>query len=440
MENRNKTLGKVLLAIFTIMILFFAAYQIWMNPHRGTAEEVEASLAVDDMLTKEQAVEDIDYILSHIESRHPACIKGLPDEVKQQGDEEKEAMGSSVSMLELWRSVSRIMARMKDGHTSVMPYYAQTVPRLLFRCRKTGENLICVGGEYDGSRILSIGGVREEDLYKTFLGLSSYELEGFASVLYENRIVRKDYLRFLGADVSEDTAVVLETPAGQVEKTLRFENKNITPQDTEPFVSYHVYEEKNTAVLTLKECIYDETYANTLREFFTEVKQKQIENIAVDVRDNGGGNSKVINEFLRYINVDNYYVYGDVDVRYGPFLITDKKEKIANERGGELVFDGTIYILTSSGTFSAATDFAVAIADNKLGYVVGEVSGGMPSSYGDLLQFQTPNAKLMFTVSYKYFHRPDSGNDKKPLEPDYPVEAEEALQKVYELARRPGQE
>ena len=129
-----------------------------------------------------------------------------------------------------------------------------------------------------------------------------------------------------------------------------------------------------------------------------------------------------------------------MDVRYGPFLITDKKEKIANERGGELVFDGTIYILTSSGTFSAATDFAVAIADNKLGYVVGEVSGGMPSSYGDLLQFQTPNAKLMFTVSYKYFHRPDSGNDKKPLEPDYPVEAEEALQKVYELARRPGQE
>lgn len=44
------------------------------------------------------------------------------------------------------------------------------------------------------------------------------------------------------------------------------------------------------------------------------------------------------------------------------------------------------------------------------------------------------NAKLLFTVSYKYFHRPAPGKDAEPLNPDYPVEAGRALEEVYRLA------
>ncbi|BDF32917.1 hypothetical protein CE91St62_09830 [Lachnospiraceae bacterium] len=108
-------------------------------------------------------------------------------------------MGSRVSVLSLWQSIAKIMALMNDGHTSVMPYYPGAVPRLPFRCKRDGDSLTCDGGKYDGYRILSIGGVSEEELFRTFLRQSSYELEGFASVLYANHIDRKDYLNFLGS-------------------------------------------------------------------------------------------------------------------------------------------------------------------------------------------------------------------------------------------------
>ncbi|KMZ55790.1 S41 family peptidase [Dorea sp. D27] len=433
MDNKRKTMGKLLLVVVAVLFLVYTAYRLWADPHRGEVEKAEESLPVDAMLTKQQAVSDIDYVLDHIESRHPACMDGLPDAVKKQGDKEKEAMGGSVSVLSLWQSIARIMALMDDGHTAVRPNYSSGVPRLPFRCKKDGDILTCDGGEFDGNRIRSIGGVSEEELYRTFLRQSSYELEEFASVLYANHIDRKDYLNFLGVDADTDVAIVMDTPDGQVEETLRFEERDLSALDKDPFISFALDEEKGVAVLTLKECNYNDEYIDTLKEFFKAVKEKQIGTIAVDLRYNGGGNSYVINEFLRYIDIDEYYIFGDVDVRYGPFLLTDEKEKIINEQEDGLVFDGNVYALTSSGTFSAATDFAVAVADNKLGYVVGSMSGGMPSTYGDLVQFQTPNAKLLFAVSYKYFHRPDSLKDAEPLKPDYPVDADRALEEVYRL-------
>ena len=77
--------------------------------------------------------------------------------------------------------------------------------------------------------------------------------------------------------------------------------------------------------------------------------------------------------------------------------------------------------------------FTMAIADNKLGTIVGEIPGNMPTSYGDILYFQLPESKLMIQVSYKKFYRVDKSKDAEPIIPDYEVSAELALEKVYEL-------
>jgi hypothetical protein len=68
--------------------------------------------------------------------------------------------------------------------------------------------------------------------------------------------------------------------------------------------------------------------------------------------------------------------------------------------------------------------------------VVGEIPGNMPSSYGDILCFQTPNALLAFTVSYKYFTRPDASKSKLPLIPDIQVPARDALGEAKRLINK----
>ena len=97
------------------------------------------------------------------------------------------------------------------------------------------------------------------------------------------------------------------------------------------------------------------------------------------------------------------------------------------------VFDGQLYVLTNIKTYSAAMDFAMLIADNDLGIIVGEPSGNLPDSYGDILSFQMPNSKLMLCVSHKRWYRIDRSKSGQPIRPDYEVESSEALEKVYEL-------
>lgn len=129
------------------------------------------------------------------------------------------------------------------------------------------------------------------------------------------------------------------------------------------------------------------------------MKEHSLGTVAVDLPRNGGGNSSVINEFLRYINVEEYFTGGGCQIRLGPWSINNKKEAHKNALDADLVFKGELYVLASANTFSSAQMFAVTAADNKIGKIIGEIPRNMPASYGDILVFQTLQAKSLFTVS-----------------------------------------
>lgn len=146
------------------------------------------------------------------------------------------------------------------------------------------------------------------------------------------------------------------------------------------------------------------------------------------------GNSLVANEFIRYLPAESYLT-GASEVRFGPVLRKNKPQIRKNQHITP-VFSGDVYVLTGTDTFSSAMDFATLLSDNKLGTVVGEIPGNMPSSYGDILYFQTPNAHLVFTVSYKYFIRPDASKSDSPLIPDVTVSAKDALTETMRLIEK----
>lgn len=72
--------------------------------------------------------------------------------------------------------------------------------------------------------------------------------------------------------------------------------------------------------------------------------------------------------------------------------------------------------------------FAVFVRDGNLGTIIGRASSNSPSSYGDIIQFQLENSKLIGQVSHKKWIRPDiSKEDEKVLEPDIYVDYGEDL-------------
>ena len=164
---------------------------------------------------------------------------------------------------------------------------------------------------------------------------------------------------------------------------------------------------------------------------FTEVKNKGIKNVAVDLRGNSGGNSLVADEFIRYLDADSFRVTTET-MRLGPFFTPLGPETVENERYTDLTFTGDVYLLTSAGSFSSAMLFPQYIKDNGLGKLIGEPPGNDPNGYGEITEFRTPNAGMWISVSTKRFNRVDRDCPDKYVMPDIPCDEAGALDVLYE--------
>lgn len=401
----------------------------FMHPYRETVNKsgYDEALPLDTVLSQEQALEDLDYLMERLESRHPAWLEedsDIPQAVQTQFETERAALGEEVTVLELLQAASRITSVMHDGHT-----WARYVGE-----EKYVDDLTLF---LDADNTLkAINGETVDELYSRFLGLFQYELEPYATQIFSQIIIRESYLRLMGVDTSGGVSFTFEKDGAQFEQHYNFVSAedmkgNNAAAEEYNWVSFELDTERSTAVFTLKECIYGDEYCAAVKEFFAAVEENDISNIIVDLRGNGGGNSMVANEFLRYVDVDEYKGWHS-DVRFGWYVIHNRDAVYKNNRLGS-GFDGNIYVLTDTETFSSAMSFAMFIGDNDIGEIIGEASGNRPDAYGDILYFQMPNSKLGMGVSYKRWYRIDRSREWQPLEPDYPVPAEDALERAYQI-------
>lgn len=459
MENKW---GRGIVVLFCILALvgvaLYGVWKIWFDPYRGTVNSFGPTEKLETVLPSSQGVEDLDYLVQRLAERHPACMKGLPEKVQAEYEGERKNIASApeVSVLSLWQSMARILGSLGDAHTVVGVNY-ENEPRLPFHFVWKNDVLLCSGGDYDGYTVLEIENEKIVDLYNTFLTQFSYELDAWARHSFASRLNGKEFLSFIGLDAQEEVSLLLESPRdgrpipvsiglqgnslendieNNIENNLDNNIKNHTQEnDKEEFPPHFEYAFKpaeGVGIFTLHQCVYDESYKAGLQNFFQKVEENNIHSVIVDLRGNPGGNSLVGYEFISYLPVESYLT-GSSQVRLGPILINNKPQGQKNSPQKEPVFKGDVYVLTGADTFSAAMDFAVLISDNGLGTIVGESPGNMPSSYGDILRFQTPNAGLIFSVSYKYFERPDSSKSHIPLLPDVVVPAEDALTEAMRL-------
>lgn len=398
---------------------------------RGVAshKEFKDTLPIDSVLTAEQALEDFDYIYRTISENHVCFLdgSGLDRAFFEEYNAQRSALAESagVTITDLWRSAAEMCHILGDAHTLAAPsrdMYAEDLSVLR-----------------EGT-VVSVDGVPCGELLEEFRSIFSYEpqVDFYADHMFGQVIIRKNYLELLGIDTSDGADYEIQTGSETVTEHYNFVSAaEVRGNESggEELCGYIVDKENSIGIFTLNECVLNDEYKNALKNFFGEVAENDISAVAVDLRDNGGGNSLVINEFFRYLDVDEYRVFGGTDVRRGGRLKSYSGEFERNRRVKE-PFDGELYVLTSNFTFSSAMNFAAAVSDNNIGTVIGETPGNMPAHYGDMLTFQCPNSGLLIKVSYKKFHRIDSAKDEMPLIPDIEVEADKAIEALYETAAK----
>ncbi|MCR5213840.1 MAG: hypothetical protein K6E10_05455, partial [Eubacterium sp.] len=325
-----------------------------------------------------------------------------------------------------------------DGHTHISPNAADAhYMKHIYENKKKNSQLVGING-------VSLSDFLHQNPY-----IVSYETESYGIKMVKNYSSSLEGLMYLGIDISGPITYNYMSEEGEtydvvvkaedflpMEEYLNYEEEITgddlhTESENPDFVYYEIDEKKSLAILTLTSCEYNEHYRDVVQAMFKEVADKNIKNVAVDLGNNPGGSSMVADEFIHYLDVDQYRSWA-CEQRVGCFMINHKACDIKNTKKGQ-GFAGNVYVMTSISSFSAAMDFAMLIQDNGLGQVVGEPCGNMPASYGEIAYFSLPESGLYMQVSSKNWHRVDESKEDLPILPDYPCDYFNAMDTLYDI-------
>ena len=218
---------------------------------------------------------------------------------------------------------------------------------------------------------------------------------------------------------------------------------------------------ENIGYLNLKSfVIFDrglmKSYNNFIENAFTNLKNNKVDQLIIDLRDNSGGRGQLAEEVLSYI-ANKPYQQSSGEIRRVSHLFKDYLNEIPwvlrkitlkqaglkgyfdMENGSNLEnfsespeslrnienrFEGRVWCLIGSGTYSAAMMMANAIEDYELGTLVGEPTGGIPNELSDVLPVKTPNSKIAFMTPSALFIRANGdASNTNPVMPDILVES-----------------
>ena len=363
--------------------------------------------------------EDYDFLCTAL-MKHPSIYRD--EQIKRSFIQLYQSKADEVCSYDsLVNAATELTVFFMDGHTNIeVPYSTQDlcIP-LCLRWDECGNSLILSKG-YDeipaNAKIIGVNGKTVEDL----VSLMSKRIPHENSYLVKSRMIMYPYenyhlfskmsLNYLFG-VKDDYDISFFVNGERIEKQCYLKEYNgflDFPDDSE-FIDYEIQD--NKMILHLNACIFNEQYKRTLEMAARLCRERQITSFILDLSQNMGGNSAVIDEFITYTNVDSFKRYEMLDYSLGEVRqITSRKELIKNKKK-PICFPDNMFCKVSCHTFSSARTFAVTLKDNGIARIIGTETGGKPNSYGMPRKLQMPGSKLRFRVSTSYFMRPDESKD-----------------------------
>jgi hypothetical protein len=429
-----------------------------------------------------------------LKQSHPAFAPGniFPFNMDSVVGEGYQWAAKCQSINELKSYLQAIATLLHDGHTALLPDVNRNLvyPFAFF---KDGWNIYLIGvnKEWDsflGKQISKINGYPVEDVINSFKQTISSDNETY----FLDNV--NDYMQLYSAwqgnpyclpdsslqlTFADATNVSLRPVSAKEINIARMQTQtpsgSIRQNSKQPFL-YQLLPEKKICYLQFNTCTdqsslraqYYMSNSNSLPEeelekqlsqyprfdaFLTEmfqtIRANNIETLVIDVRNNGGGNSKLCDVLLSWLKPRKEMKQGSSSIRFSelweqhyPVLAAEYKQALEEnqhpyERGklydnsflSQLsessvykkidsyfienedennVFRGNVVFIQNAKTFSSAGMLITAATDNRIGTVIGNKSSYKPCHYGDLLAYELPHTKIRGFVSHKIFNRPDT--------------------------------
>jgi hypothetical protein len=395
----------------------------------------DIALTIGGKLTAEAMHRILTLIREYIIEAHPEPFHAVKEEDFENLDNELKAeCGEPMSPGEFYFLANQLVCKMKDAHTRLDYRGDDVYLPITVIWASDGLGILETDKDHTEikhSRILSIEGVPVEEILLRLEKITSSENMEWVKAKGRGALARRSVLRHI-LNRAEVDAVSLQIEKDGVKKeiSLPFGSERIGGSE-EPGFFWDIIPEVDAGYFSLKSCNRTEEYRRAVQNLFLEMKEQGCRNLIIDLRGNGGGNSNVIDEFLRKMPGKDFLSYS-ARIRVSKHAIEQRGyDKSSYDFEGEsdlsvadseskwhrpfedqrvTPFKGKVFVIVDRGTFSSGNWFAVMFSDNRLGTVVGEKTGNSPSSYGDLLRFRLPGP-FSLLMSHKLFVRPDPSRD-----------------------------
>jgi C-terminal processing protease CtpA/Prc len=400
----------------------FGIYPVYVN--RGI------TLSVDDMK------EDLDSLFSFIYEAHPNPYASFPENEFRAGKERLYAsLEHNMTEVEFWKSVARFVAKIQDGHTGlripagdwhyrrlsgepiIFPFEVLITTQGVYITRNLSQAPISPGYE-----ILAINEHSIDSLLLYLEQFMSGELRHFRYSQIERNFQQLVY-QLAGIEPpfhitlrSVDGTVTTYTIDG-IDRCTMEKHISTTPGLVTDFTELP---DIGTAVIRFN--MFTDQLPDFFRSSFSTIQEKNYRHVIIDLQHNGGGNSAFADTLMSYLTDKPYRFFGGAHIKISRFVLSQSPAFGSNEIGTVVEFPGStptrppgrhtrfagnIYCLISNRTFSTASGFAAVLKDFGIGTLVGEETGGLPTTYGDVASATLPHSSFGVGASMKFFIRPN---------------------------------
>ena len=400
-------------------------------------------LGTYELLSPEDMRADLDELFARLHNNHPDAYLWRPKaEVDIDRQRVYDELSQPLSMAEYYKKVAPLVHSLGDDHTGValpddvlqaiiqQELFIPLVVQIQNQRAYVTENASGNDEILAGAEILSMNGIPMPDILA--------EIKGY---LPFSRTVKPPYFWYVFGSLEEYTLEVKfpgqESPVTHTVPGLDIMTIMQNAQSSEPApaappepVTYtRLPEDETIGLLRIDSFV---GLGNFVRPAFAQIQQDGIQHLIIDVRANGGGmydQAGLVMDFLTdqpYRVCSKYWQapaggYGSEATRR-EWACEDQQTFEQPER-----YQGELYLLVGSKTFSTAVTFATILQDYDLAVLVGEETLA-PASYCTHPQHlyeldKLPRTGLQYRNSHSCYVRPSGEADwLRGVVPDFIVE------------------